>query len=470
MSDEDASDTSSETLARSVSILAIFVLSFLGGAMTTEFESFPYPQLLERPFRALESYIDRFAQASSPNQTDFWFPLRGDERFQQKGTTRHLPDRAYEGYTLYTSAHESASRLVDMQGRVVHEWRKPFREVWDDPPHIDRPVEPSMIHFGGTHLFPDGDLLVNYTADGDTPYGYGLIRLDRESNLEWRYAGKVHHDFDVGSDGSIYTLIHRMRDIRANPVPGIPDRERFVLEDVLVRLSEEGEELERLSLFEAFASSPRYQPMLDHWFGNEEPWDTLHANNVERIPEDFAEHHDFAEPGQLLLSFRSLHAIALLDPEIEQIVWAQRGPWVRQHDPDPLPNGHILIYDNQGHMGEGGVSRLLEFDPAAHEIVWRYTGDAQNPFETHYRGKQMPLPNGNVLVAESNAGRMFEVTRDGTIAWEFINPARTTYNGYTLIAAITGRVTRIPGGELTFDPMASSPSDETESSSGRETP
>jgi hypothetical protein len=32
------------------------------------------------------------------------------------------------------------------------------------------------------------------------------------------------------------------------------------------------------------------------------------------------------------------------------------------------------------------------------------------------------LPNGNVLITESERGRAFEITRDGDIVWEFYNP------------------------------------------------
>lgn len=36
-------------------------------------------------------------------------------------------------------------------------------------------------------------------------------------------------------------------------------------------------------------------------------------------------------------------------------------------------------------------------------------------------GKQQPLENGNILIAEADGGRAFEVTRDGEVVWEFIN-------------------------------------------------
>jgi hypothetical protein len=34
------------------------------------------------------------------------------------------------------------------------------------------------------------------------------------------------------------------------------------------------------------------------------------------------------------------------------------------------------------------------------------------------------LPNGNTLITESDGGRLFEVTADGQIVWEFVNPVR----------------------------------------------
>jgi hypothetical protein len=32
------------------------------------------------------------------------------------------------------------------------------------------------------------------------------------------------------------------------------------------------------------------------------------------------------------------------------------------------------------------------------------------------------LPNGNTLINEGWFGRFFEVTRDGSVVWEYVNP------------------------------------------------
>ncbi|MEM1368377.1 MAG: arylsulfotransferase family protein [Cyanobacteria bacterium P01_H01_bin.15] len=63
----------------------------------------------------------------------------------------------------------------------------------------------------------------------------------------------------------------------------------------------------------------------------------------------------------------------------------------------------------------------MEFDPRSQEIVWEYTGTAERPFYSQFRGRQQPLPNGNVLITESTGGRMLEVTREGEIVWEYAN-------------------------------------------------
>jgi hypothetical protein len=79
----------------------------------------------------------------------------------------------------------------------------------------------------------------------------------------------------------------------------------------------------------------------------------------------------------------------------------------------------VLIFDN-GMLR--GWSRVVEVDPETDRIVWEYPGEKGAPFYTRGRGGSQRLPNGNTLIAESNEGRAFEVTRSGEIVWEFRNP------------------------------------------------
>ena len=43
-------------------------------------------------------------------------------------------------------------------------------------------------------------------------------------------------------------------------------------------------------------------------------------------------------------------------------------------------------------------------------------------FFSPFRSSAQRLPNGNTVIAESEWGRIFEVTPGGDIAWEYINP------------------------------------------------
>lgn len=432
-----------------ISILGLVTLSFLAGAYVSEFETFPYPQLLERPFKALRAKTEKAQRDHSPKGSLWWDEVKHDK----KGVTRYDESKAFDGFTVY-STHEPGAWLIDMEGNVIHEWRLPFFDAWPDPPHINDPVDEEAIKWSGAKIFPNGDALAIYTAEGDTPYGYGLAKVDKDSNVIWTYSDHVHHDFTVQPDGTIWTLTHQFRDLSTNPVPMMPDKfqGRRVLVDFAVHLSEDGEELERIRLTEAVFGSELGEKV-GKWHRGQR-WDLLHTNNVEPIPQDFARHHDFAEAGQLLVSFREINTIALVDPESRKVTWYARGFWVKQHDPDPLSNGNILIYDNKGNRGPSGMSRVAEFDPRNGDIVWSYTGTAEDPFATKWGGKQKMLPNGNVLIAENRGSRVLEVNREGEVVWEFYVPQRAKQEGKEYIPFISGRTSRYRKDYFSFTPEA----------------
>jgi len=62
-------------------------------------------------------------------------------------------------------------------------------------------------------------------------------------------------------------------------------------------------------------------------------------------------------------------------------------------------------------------------------------------------GKNQMLPNGNVLVIEPEGGRVFEVTSDSKIVWEYMNRWDDKY-----IVAMTDAI-RYPVGYFDF-PLA----------------
>jgi len=131
--------------------------------------------------------------------------------------------------------------------------------------------------------------------------------------------------------------------------------------------------------------------------------------------------------GNVLFSCRNIDTIGVIDREKKKVVWAWGpGHLDRQHMPTMLPNGHILIYDNGSHRK---YTRIVELDPLSKKTVWQYEADPPKSFFSPTRGSNQRLPNGNTFVAESDSGRLFEVTAEGEIVWEFLNPDRRKNGG-----------------------------------------
>jgi len=413
--DRQDADSVTDKVFKTLSILAALVLVFVIGAFSVVTEIFPGPQI-QHAYQAGQALYHQATDYSDVYQGDIW----RTQRTEAKGVTQYDPQLARNGLTLYTIGTEPAAYLVDMNGKVVHEWRKPYSEAWLDGEGVPNPRPDEFIHFRNAQVQPNGDLIALYEGNGDTPYGYGLIKLDKDSNVIWRYAGRAHHQFAVAPDGKIYALIHGIFD---DEIEGLDYLEPPRLEDSLVVLSPEGEELQRTRLLPALHDSP-FSELLDNVPGimlN----DPIHANAVDYLTADKARNFPFGNEGDLLLSFRETSSIAVFDPRSGKITWATRGPWIRQHDPDVLPNGDIVMFDNRGHYHTPeGESRILEFDPRTLQITWQYAGTAEHPLESEIRGDQHRLDNGNTLISESDGGRLVEVTREGEIAWEYLVPTR----------------------------------------------
>jgi hypothetical protein len=67
-------------------------------------------------------------------------------------------------------------------------------------------------------------------------------------------------------------------------------------------------------------------------------------------------------------------------------------------------------------------SRVLEIDPTAQGIVWKYQDGVPHMFFSSRISNAQRLPNGNTLVNEGLYGRFFEVTTEGDVVWEYVNP------------------------------------------------
>ena len=406
----------SDRIGFTVFFLAIVFIAFVAGAFVVLTRTFPYP-LFNDAHKAAGALLQQHSLSDLYTQSDLWRDARRDDR----GVTVHDRRRAQPGLTLYTSGDGSHASLIDMDGREVHRWALPYSQVWQQSP-VGRPPRPDdRIYWRKARLLPNGDLLAMYIANNDTPWGYGLVKLDANSKVIWRYHASTHHDLDITPDGNVVTLTHEFTD---RPLPDFARLEYPWLDDFLVVLDgDTGKELSKVSLARSFVESPYAD--LFYAVPSFATADPLHTNSVQYLTPAMSKRFAPAKghAGQVLLSFRHPGAVALVDPHSGTMNWAIKGPWLGQHYPRINRAGHFTLFDNLGNFEPGNRTRVLEVDPEDQRIVARYTGDAEHPFDSGLRGAVEELPNGNWLITESDGGRLLEVA-DGEIVWEFVNPVR----------------------------------------------
>ena len=302
-------------------------------------------------------------------------------------------DRAWYGYTLFSQAFGDIEYLIDMNGRVVHTWPV-VRSQWAELDSDGR-------------LFWDN--FRDWNDDRNRYFG-GLFESDFEGTVTWAWHGRVHHDFHRSDDGTILTLYQRDRD-RPDIFPRGPIQDDLILKvdrDTFVHwdwwLSDHVDELVDLAGLEL----PR--PAAD--------W--AHTNTLSVLPDTPLGRADKRfRAGNYLLSHRSLDIVSIVDSQSREIVWAWGlGVLDGQHQAQMLPNGNMLLFDNGTLRGH---STVREFDPREPDVViWEYTDPGG--FFSPFRSGQQRLPNGNTLICESDCGRIFEVTGEGDVVWDYYSP------------------------------------------------
>lgn len=314
---------------------------------------------------------------------------------------------------------------MDMDGEVVHRWTMPFDEAFPDYDVRDDYMDKAF--FRRVHLLPDGGLIAIFE-------GLGLVRIDKDSNLLWTFDGKAHHAAAIDPDGNVYTLARKGMFI---------DRvheELPVLEDFIVKLDADGNEVQRISILEAFERSPYMDEAFRDLKKHVEAWrgDITHTNTIHYIGESVPAGEEPFTEGRLLLASLGISSVFVIDPATEEIVWFWKGGWKGLHEPTITPKGAMLLYENSGKDTVlGSRSIVYEYALPSRDVIWQYDG-GENPALQIYSptcGTVFRLPNGNTLITATDSGRAIEVTPDKEIVWEFYNPHRAGEND-ELIAAL----------------------------------
>jgi len=372
------------------------------------------------------------------------------------GVTYYDPTRAYGSYVVFDGP-DMKTHLIDMDGNQVHSWD-----------HVGFPSEmlsPSRS-IGGKR----GDVLLQLSAiDGEAtgvvPGQPATLRnrtigeLDWDGNIMWKWgekaptgAARQHHDQYRMENGDTLVLSNEFHHVDGFSL-------NKVLDDTIYEVAPSGEIVWRWSAtnhLNEFGLSPAELAFV---YQSKAP-DFLHTNDMQPLGPNkwFANGDQRFAPENILISSRNANFLAIIEKKTGKVVW-KIGPHYQakaetaqqdeheaftntqmsgQHDAhmiaEGLPGaGNILVFDNQGEAGYPPValgvlpgSRVLEIDPVTEKVVWYYSAlSSDRPTWTFYSafiGSARRLPNGNTLINEGMNGRIFQVTPDGAIVWEYVNP------------------------------------------------
>jgi hypothetical protein len=407
----------------------------------------------QRHFRSLDRSIRMFAAVLSA-AAGLATPLRAEPSVYPTGTTIYDPAKAYNSFVLFAGG-DDVTRLIDLDGNVVREWKYTGQPVSF--------IDPALVDGARGHIF--------VTLESEEGRGTDLVpgraltsvrkkvgEVDWDGKVVWSFGPSApggraaqHHDISRLPNGNTLVLANI-----SYPLPGFAVPQ--VLDDVAYEVNPDGD------IVWTWAASDHLDEI---GFTSEElklvkgskNADYLHINDLKTVGPNhwFDEGDQRFAPDNLIFDSREANFIAIIDRKTRKLAWTlgphfppiPAGEAARklprpvdqisgQHDAQIIPKGlpgagNVLVFDNQGEGGYPpatlqvtGGSRVLEIDPVSKQIVWQYTGASSGgpgwSFRSTHISNARRLPNGNTFIDEGQIGRFFQVTPEGEIVWEYVNP------------------------------------------------
>jgi len=402
-------------------------------------------------------------------------------RVYPTGVTIYDPARAYNSFVCF-SGPDGITHLIDMDGNEVHRWL-----------HAGNPgevIDPKLVGGQRGHVLLQLSDLQDSRGGIFTNKTVGELDWDGKTVWEWGTqapggAARQNHDWARLANGNTLLLVAVPRAVPGLGPKVIGDQGIYeVTPDGKVvwswiagdHLSEFGWTPEGMSyLRERVARNPP------------EPYGYLEINDMQVLgPNRWFDAGDKRfDPENIMIDTRKGNVVLILDKKSGKVVWrlgpvfpgSEYSPDQRilkkdlprpvdqisgQHNahliPEGLPGaGNLLLFDDEGGagfppaaLGIYAGSRILEIDPVKKEIVWQYTGaNSGRPvwsFFSSFVSSASRLPNGNTLIDEGMNGRLFQITPEGDIVWEYVTPyvGRSTVDGKPFVNSLTYRAQPVP--------------------------
>jgi hypothetical protein len=363
------------------------------------------------------------------------------------GTTIYYPEKCHNSFILY-DGRDGKSYLIDMTGEIRH--------VYDYTGFPVEMIDPAINNGKKGQIICQKEPEI-YSCET-------LLKVDWNGDIAWEWGrdapgGKARQNHDLAPlpNGNVLMVVFLESPLLEKSEIPLDDQAiyevdpagnivwKWISSEHIEELGFTGEKKELL-----FSSKMRPRSSLfvlndmaplgpNKWFDNGDT--RFHPDNI-------------------MIDSREGSFIAIIEKKSGKIVW-RMGPEYPgtydhsrvsfsgkvprpvdsisgQHDAHMIPQGlpgegNVMIFDNQGAAGFPPVylnmfpgSRVLEVDPVAKEIVWQYDASKNGlpiwSFFSSFISSARRLPNGNTLICEGMNGRLFQVTPEGEIVWEYVNP------------------------------------------------
>jgi len=396
---------------------------------------------------------------------------RGErEAPQVDGGLKKNAEGAFQGYTFFAPIRSKTSYLIDMNGEVVHEWpseHPPGNSAYllDDgslmrtAQDFDNPT----FHGGGSggriqHISWDGELLWDFLFSNEEHMQHHDIALLPNGNvlmIAWEFktpeeaiaAGR--EPSSVGEEGVWPDTII---EVKPDGKTGGEIVWEWRLWDHLVQdVNEELNNYGEVSLHPELVNvnhaargdgdwnhtnSINYNAKLDQVTISVRTFNELWVIDHSTTTEEAASHEggERGRGGDILYRWGNPAAYGR-GGRRDMLLYGQHDvQWID----DELPGeGNLLIFNNGGRDGrehstvdevvvplnKDAVYTIEEgaaFEPK--EAHWTYGDKESERFRSGFISGAQRLMNGNTLICSGADGRLFEVTAENEIVWEYINP------------------------------------------------
>lgn len=252
-------------------------------------------------------------------------------------------------------------------------------------------------------LMPDGGLLIHDTSP--------LSRIDACGRTLWTVDGIFHHSVERDADGN-YLAAYRF------PQPREPHVPATFNDEAIATVSPAG----KLLHMDRIADILDRNGLGYRWRGRPYDDDPFHLNDIQPVLTSGR----YWQRGDLFISLRNLSMVMLYRPSTGKIIWRRSRPWTFQHDISIIDDHRISVFDNHWRLdgSVNGRNRIPVYNFATDKVTFPYdAGMARFAVRTSAQGRETPMPNGDIVVEETERGRLLRLAPDGTLRWIYVAAA-----------------------------------------------